>query len=230
VPFLRSETLASEKVSVVGIRIAVLRNVGLYGTGQFMTTPDQTSRRTKRSRNPAEYPVMGMLLGGPLHGYDICRRLGEGIGSIWKLGKSQIYALLAKLEREGLVIHERVGQDNLPAKNIFSLTPEGIQVVKEWLEQPVNHFRDMRLEFVTKLWFIRQAFPEPERLLIEKQLGVCGEKVTVLEGLKDSCGNQVEALSIDFRVTVIRATVSWLECLLDSIQTGNSKEKRGKGV
>jgi PadR family transcriptional regulator, regulatory protein AphA len=167
---------------------------------------------------------MGMLLGGPLHGYDICRRLGEGIGSIWKLGKSQIYALLAKLEREGLVIHERVGQDNLPAKNIFSLTPEGIQVVKEWLEQPVNHFRDMRLEFVTKLWFIRQAFPEPERLLIEKQLGVCGEKVTVLEGLKDSCGNQVEALSIDFRVTVIRATVSWLECLLDSIQTGNSKE------
>ncbi len=169
---------------------------------------------------------MGMLLGRPLHGYDICRRLGEGIGSIWKLGKSQIYVLLAKLEREGLVIHERVGQDNLPAKNIFSLTPEGIQVVKEWLEQPVNHFRDMRLEFVTKLWFVRQTFPDREWFLIEKQLGVCREKVILFEGLKESSGNQVEALSIEFRVAVIKATVSWLEGLLHSIQRGTKKKER----
>ena len=182
--------------------------------------------RSKSIRNPAEYPVLGILLGGPLHGYEMCRRLGEGIGSIWRLGKSQIYALLAKLEREGLVIHERVGQDNLPAKNIFSLTPEGGEVVKEWLEQPVHHIRDMRLEFLTKLWFARQASPDRERLLIEKQLGVCREKAKVLERLKESCGNQVEALSIDFRVTVIKATVSWLEDLLDSIEIGNPNERK----
>lgn len=193
-----------------------------------MTTPDQTSRHTKRSRNPAEYPVVGMLLGGPLHGYHICRRLGEEIGSIWKLGKSQIYALLAKLEREGLVTHERVGQDNLPAKNIFRLTPEGEEVIKEWLEQPVHHFRDMRLEFVTKLWFVRQTFPDRERALIEKQLGVCREKVKVFERLKESCGNQVKALSIEFRVAVIKATVSWLEGLLDSIPRGTEKKERLK--
>jgi PadR family transcriptional regulator, regulatory protein AphA len=166
-----------------------------------------------------------MLLGGPLHGYDICRRLGEGIGSIWKLGKSQIYALLAKMEREGLVTHERVGQDNLPAKNIFNIRPQGVQVIQEWLEQPVYHFRDMRLEFVTKLWFVRQTLPDRERLLIEKQLGVCREKVKVFEGLKESCGNQIEALSIDFRVAVIKATVSWLEGLLESTQIGMLDKK-----
>jgi len=189
-----------------------------------MTSQPQANPRSKSIRNPAEYPVLGILLGGPLHGYEMCRRLGEGIGSVWRLGKSQIYALLAKLEREGLVIHERVGQDNLPAKNSFSLTPKGTQVVKKWLEHPVDNFRDMRLEFVTKLWFVRQTFPDRERFLIENQLGVCREKAKAFEGIKESCGNQVEALSIDFRVTVIKATVSWLEGLLGSIQTGNSKE------
>jgi PadR family transcriptional regulator AphA len=189
----------------------------------IMTSQSESSRPSKGIRNPAEYPVLCTLLGGPLHGYEMVRRLRQGIGSIWRLGKSQVYALLAKVEREGLVIHERMGQDSLPAKNIFSLTPEGTQVVNNWLEQPVNHFRDMRLEFVTKLWFVRQAFPDRERLLIKKQLGVCREKVKVFEGLKESCGNQIEALSIDFRLAVIRATVSWLEDLLDSIQTGNSK-------
>jgi DNA-binding PadR family transcriptional regulator len=182
---------------------------------------------TKGIRNPAEYTVLGILLRGPLHGYDMCRRLGEGIGSIWRLGKSQIYALLAKLEREGLVIHERVGQDNLPAKNIFSLTTEGGRVVKDWLEQPVHHIRNMRLEFLTKLWFAGQASPDRELLLIEKQLDVCREKAGALARLKDSCGNQVEVLSIDFRVTIIKATVSWLEGLLDSIEMGNPNERKG---
>ena len=123
--------------------------------------------------------------------------------------------------------HERVGQENLPAKNIFNLRPQGVRAVQEWLEQPVNHFRDMRLEFVTKLWFVRQTFPDRERLLIEKQLGVCRERVKVLERLKESCGNQAEALSIDFRETVIKATVSWLKGLLDSFEMGNPDERKG---
>jgi len=196
-------------------------------SSQVMTSHHKAIMGTKGIRNPAEYTVLGILLRGPLHGYDMCRRLGEGIGSIWRLGKSQIYALLAKLEREGLVIHERVGQDNLPAKNIFSLTTEGGRVVKDWLEQPVHHIRNMRLEFLTKLWFAGQASPDRELLLIEKQLDVCREKAGALARLKDSCGNQVEVLSIDFRVTIIKATVSWLEGLLDSIEMGNPTERKG---
>ncbi len=199
-------------------------------SSQIMTSHHRATTATKGIRNPAEYPVLGILLGGPLHGYDMCRRLGEEIGSIWRLGKSQIYALLAKLEREGLVIHERVGQENLPAKNIFSLTTEGEEVVKEWLEQPVHHIRDMRLEFLTKLWFARQASPVRERHLIEKQLAACREKTEVLARLQDSCENQVEGLSIAFRLTVIKAAVSWLEDLLDLTEPQNPKMKKKQGA
>ncbi len=181
-----------------------------------MNSQSKTNMRT--TRNPAEYPIIGILLKGPMHGYDICRRLGEEIGPIWRLGKSQVYALLAKLERDGLLAHERVGQENLPARNIFTLTSKGSRVVKEWLEQPVYHFRDMRLEFMVKLWFVRQLCPDQEKILIEKQLHVCREKLEVFQKLKESCGNQIEALSIDFRIAVIKAAVSWLEGLLDSIR------------
>lgn len=84
---------------------------------------------------------------------------------------------------------------------------------------------DMGLAFVTMLWFVRQTLPDRERLFIEKQLGVCREKVTVFEGLKESCGNQVEALSIKFRVVVIKATVSRLEGLLDLLPRGTEKRR-----
>ncbi len=90
-----------------------------------MTSKHLNIVKAEISRNPAEYPVLGILALGEAHGYDICRRLHKGIGPIWKLGKSQVYALLARLERDGLVAHERVGQENLPAKNIFSITAMG---------------------------------------------------------------------------------------------------------
>ena len=50
-------------------------------SSQTMTSHHKAIAGTKGIRNPAEYPVLGILLRGPLHGYDMCRRLGEGIGS-----------------------------------------------------------------------------------------------------------------------------------------------------
>ncbi|MBI5251408.1 MAG: PadR family transcriptional regulator [Desulfomonile tiedjei] len=168
-----------------------------------------------KDRNPAEYPILGILARGPAHGYEISLRLNEEIGSIWRLGKSNTYALLGRLERDGLVSHERVGQENLPAKNIFNLTPKGMEVYKEWINKPVWHIRDMRLEFLTKLWCAQQLGHQFERSLISEQLDVCREKTHRLEAQVASCRNEIEFRSLSFRLTMIRATVAWLEGLLE---------------
>jgi PadR family transcriptional regulator, regulatory protein AphA len=169
-------------------------------------------------RNPAEYPVLGILTRGPAHGYDICRLLREGIGSIWRLGKSQVYALLIRLEREGLVGHERIGQETLPAKNIFSLNPRGAEVFEEWLDSPVYHVRDIRLEFLTKLWFAHQRGLEAEKRLVERQLAACREKVERLQALSAFSRTQTESRSISFRLAVLGAAVSWLEALSGTME------------
>jgi DNA-binding PadR family transcriptional regulator len=175
--------------------------------------------KTEIGRNPAEYPVLGILALGEAHGYDICLRLRKEIGSIWRLGKSQVYALLGRLERDGLVVHERVGQENLPARNIFSITPAGQEIFEEWVSIPVNHVRDMRLELLAKLWFARQAGSNREKMLLEKQLTVCRDHVKRLEALKASCSTEIESRSIGFRLMVVHGAVSWLEEI--RVQTGN---------
>ncbi|HMK35721.1 MAG TPA: PadR family transcriptional regulator [Desulfomonilaceae bacterium] len=171
-------------------------------------------RQTQRSRNPAEYPVLGMLASGPAHGYDICRNLQSELGAVWTLGRSQVYALLARLERDGLVVHERVGQENLPAKNIFSITRDGHAVFRHWAGTPVVHVRNMRLEFLTKLWFAQKRDAESEKSLIAEQLKVCREKERRLATLSSRCTTQTECRSMDFRRTMIEAAISWLENLL----------------
>ncbi|MBI5572552.1 MAG: PadR family transcriptional regulator [Desulfomonile tiedjei] len=181
-----------------------------------MTSQPVSKTKDAGPRNPAEYPVLGVLTRGPAHGYDICRLLREGIGSIWRLGKSQVYALLIRLEREGLVRHERIGQENLPAKNIFSLTAQGEDVFQEWLDSPVHHVRDIRLEFLTKLWFAHQRGSEFEHNLIEKQLAVCQDKAARLKALRATSRTPIECRSAELRLAMVQAAVSSLKGFLNS--------------
>ena len=111
------------------------------------------------------------------------------------------------------MVHERVGQENLPAKNIFSLTSLGEEVFRGWVSEPVNHVRDMRLEFPTKLWFVSQTDPAEAKKLIENQLAACREKADVLTKFGNSCPTEIEALSADLKLKVVEAAISWLEGL-----------------
>ena len=79
----------------------------------------------KKERNPADFPLLGVLSLGPAHGYDLCAELRERLGQIWILRTSHIYALLTGLEKDGLVSHERIDQENRPAKKVFRITSEG---------------------------------------------------------------------------------------------------------
>jgi DNA-binding PadR family transcriptional regulator len=168
----------------------------------------------KNVRNPAEYPLLGFLAMGPAHGYEICRVLRAEIGSIRRLGKSQIYALLAKLEQDGLVMHERVGQENLPSKNVFTIAPEGRQLLMAWVSSPVTNFRDLRLEFLTKLYVAGQLGGDREEKLVRDQLAACHHRSEQLANWKNTARTELERRTMEFRLAVMRAAVSWLESLL----------------
>lgn len=135
--------------------------------------PSRTGK--KKERNPADFPLLGVLSLGPAHGYDLCAALSERLGEIWLLRNSHIYALLTGLEKDGLVTHERIDQENRPAKKVFCITAEGRKVFTTWMTSPVSNVRDIRMEFFAKLYFARLESPEVAARLIDDQLKVCRE-------------------------------------------------------
>ncbi len=155
-----------------------------------------------------------MLAARPAHGYDLCRELDERLGSVWKLGKSRIYAILAGLERDGLVAHKRVSQESLPPKKVFFLTDEGREVFRRWTSAPVPSIRDMRLEFLTKLFFCREASSDAEAALLREQAAVCRRKLERLTDERDRCSTEIERQACDYRIGAARAAVVWLEGLM----------------
>ncbi len=177
-------------------------------TSQSPTTPDESKRL-----NAAEYPVLAVLHAAPAHGYDVWRYLDENLGSVWKLGRSQVYALLSQMERDGLLHHERVEQSNLPARKVFHLTDEGRRVLGDWICTPVHHVRDFRLEFPAKLHFARKRSSELASELLRIQVETCLNKRGLMASAMAQCRTDIERNVLEYRISVMDATVTWLKGL-----------------
>ena len=50
-----------------------------------------------------EYVLLGFLALSPSHGYEIHHRLQSELKHIWRLSLSQVYNVLSRLEKEGLI-------------------------------------------------------------------------------------------------------------------------------
>jgi PadR family transcriptional regulator AphA len=155
------------------------------------------------------------------------------LGEVWTLRSSHVYALLAGLERDGLVCHERVDQETRPAKKVFSLTDEGREIFLVWVRSPVRNVRDIRLEFLAKLYFARFDSPRAVADLIADQLSVCRSNAERLKESRRACTGTAERAALDFRLAMMEATVAWLMSLRspdDSQPRQRARKKKGRGA
>jgi DNA-binding PadR family transcriptional regulator len=131
---------------------------------------------------PAEYALLGLLKARPLHGYELFRRFNTGaIGQIVRLEMSQMYAYLKKLEGMSYVEAEMESQGSRRLRRIFHLTPEGERVFMDWLHEPEEKPRDIRILFLLKLYFLLHFSPTQRSTLITRQIQACERFLTNLE-------------------------------------------------
>jgi PadR family transcriptional regulator, regulatory protein AphA len=164
-----------------------------------------------------ELTLLGFLQQGSKHGYQIHQMLSDpaGLGPIWQLKQSQLYALLTKLEMDGYmagVLEAQTGAH--PPRRMFQLTPLGRSAYQDWITSPVNAPRLMRQEFMAKLYFAQRENKDAVRKLIEKQQIVCQNWVA--EFNRQLSASEPESFRwnmFQYRVGQIEAMMGWLETI-----------------
>jgi DNA-binding PadR family transcriptional regulator len=129
-----------------------------------------------------------------------------------------LYSLLKKLEKEGLILgHDEQVSGHKPRRTV-ELTEQGRNEFDEWLSQPVQHTREIRLDFMVKLYFARQLNPQLALKLIEDQLEVNQRVLAQVTAQKEQHQqqqpeNRFGSWVLDFRSYQNTAVVDWLkEC------------------
>jgi len=118
-----------------------------------------------QTRPASEYALLGALMTGPRHGYEILTFLREGLAAIWHIPTSQLYAQLKRLEEQGRLRSSLEEQETRPSKRVFAITDEGRKAFGAWVLAPCRHVRDLRVEFLAKLFFIRMLGMDGSSLL-----------------------------------------------------------------
>src|SRR4029453_3716772 len=79
---------------------------------------------------------LGLLEGGPRHGYDLKRAYDERFGADRPLSYGQVYATLARLLKNGLVEVDGVEPGAGPERKRYAITEAGVTDVERWVGQP----------------------------------------------------------------------------------------------
>lgn len=169
--------------------------------------------RTRQTNSTTEYALLGFLQDGPLHGYELHQRLqaAQTLGLVWRIKQAQLYALLGKLEADGLITAETLPQASRPPRRELRLTVAGRAAFSAWLETPVKHGRDLRIEFLAKLFWAQQAGLPAITTLIGAQREACRAWQAALEREIDQLASPYTELVARFRVGQIEAALNWLD-------------------
>lgn len=159
--------------------------------------------------------MLGALSVASMTGYQVRETIRDVLGHFWSESFGQIYPALAQLEAEGLI--RREGGDRTGAST-FSLTPAGLERLRERLGEPVVP-QAPRNGLMLRLFFGRQLGPERCRALVVETKERAVETLATFAAIRAEIAGEAEhaADAPYWLVTVsagehsARATMAWAD-------------------
>lgn len=170
----------------------------------------------------AEYALLGLLREGPCHGYRLAAAFAPDgrLGPMLRLKMSQMYAYLHKLERQGWLTAEDIPGAARP-RRVFALTPTGERAFDDWLTQPVEATRDVRLDFLVKLAFAIERDAAAAAELVRRQRDATTARLSRLRTQAAGIAGErydLRGLVLGHRIRQTEATLAWLNELAGGMQ------------
>lgn len=114
-----------------------------------------------------QFVLLGMLR-EPASGYDLKQRFQDSVRHFWAAELAQIYPLLARMEKQGLLRSHSVASEQGPPRRVYQRTRAGLEALADWLSQGPE-LRTERLSWLAQVFFLDQLKPA-QRIQFFQQL------------------------------------------------------------
>jgi DNA-binding PadR family transcriptional regulator len=188
-----------------------------------MAVRKAASAASLRGMTP-EHALLGVLAAsesGAGHGYDLARSFAPGapLGSVLHLEAGMIYHHVKKLEKLGWL---RLISDGgrRPGRRTVAITDEGRAELRRWLAEPVQHTREVRLEFLVKLYLALRLDEATARRLVSEQRALFAgvqESLSLDPMPTPASAPEFGALVRDLRAMQTAAADAWLGRVQDRL-------------
>jgi len=134
------------------------------------------------------------------------------LGRVWTMSRSQVYAVLKRLELQGLIRGRPMRGQDAPDRVQYSVTAAGRRQLEGWLleSEPSASVRSIRVEFISKLHVAERLGRSPDPIIGRQRSG-CRRHLRVLQAAREEATSATERRSLDFVIGQLRAAISWLD-------------------
>ncbi len=153
--------------------------------------------------------LLGLLEGGPTHGYTLKQEYDARFGRARPLKFGQVYATLQRLERDGLATAVRVEPGEGPDRKLYAITPEGVSELEEWLQSPepaTSYAQSVLFAKVTLALMSGRSAAE----VLDAQRTVHLQRMRELTAARRT-GDLVGRLTADYEIAHLDADLRWIE-------------------
>jgi len=167
---------------------------------------------SSQSGFPLDQALLGFLMQGAAHGYALHDRAERELGRIWTMGMSNVYGTLKQLEEAGHV-ESTLDDESYPPRKVYAITSEGRESFLAWVRAPVPAMRDMRVEFLAKLYYFHTLEMKGVDALLEAQRAACRQRLEELDERAEDSEDRFERVVDGFRRRRIEAALDWLDAV-----------------
>lgn len=164
----------------------------------------------------AEYAVLGLLVEGSSHGYELERKIEDrGMRDWTEIGFSSIYFVLGKLEKKGCVTAHSSARTK--SRKTFTVTPEGIAMHKEHTYQAIAVPHSLYPSLLLGLANWPSLEPDQPTEALSARLAAL---VTSLDQAKQRQIQQAPmpffvAALFEYSINQLEAEISWVRQMID---------------
>src|SRR5437879_7352444 len=175
--------------------------------------------------SPLALTVLFMLAGGPIHPYEMQRRI-----KLW--GKDQVvnvaqranlYKTIERLREAGLIAVRQTERDQrFPERTVYELTEAGWRTGQEWLTEMLSTPRNEFPELPAALSFLFGITPGEARAALERRAKLLREKVAELdrELQAESGPPRLFLVESEYLRAVTSAELEWVSGVVEDLRTG----------
>jgi DNA-binding PadR family transcriptional regulator len=183
--------------------------------------------------------ILGLLKEQPLHGYELKKRLGETLGSLWGISYGSLYPALRRLEHDGsieIVAPESVPAPPMPAtgsldgdlaaarvrrpakstrrtKKAYRITPHGEARLAELLVDDDASGDDERT-FALKLAFCGNLDPEARLEVLTRRRVALADRLARARRSSPGRGDRYTRSLFEHRTQSTQRDLEWVDALI----------------
>ena len=161
--------------------------------------------------------LLALLAGGPRHGYDLKRAHDAWYAGLRPLAFGQVYATLARLERDGLVGVAHTESGGGPERVVYELTPAGRSRLDAWLTEPAEPGVAGADELIRKTLAAYHLRADVNGV-VARQRATHLRRLRALQEAAGSDGEIGSSMATDHTLLHLDADLRWLDLAADRMR------------